>query len=150
MEAPAVQGLPAVPLDMHAAGDQCARLNLGAACSATVEAPALSLRQPHRMRRIALPEASQRSRMTPQRLRIALAVAAACAISPQPSSSAGGNASFDPLLDDSATCAPGVAGPPALFRRLILAAAETAPFQPVPAKPALAETPVLYRQPGRR
>ena len=82
--------------------------------------------------------------MRPQRLRIALAVAAACAISPQPSSSAGGNASFDPLLDDSATCAPGVAGPPALFRRLVLAAAETAPFQPVPAKPALADTPVLY------
>ncbi len=86
--------------------------------------------------------------MTPKRLRLALAVAAACAIALPPSSSVGGDASFDPLLDDAATCVPGTAGPPALFRKLVLAAAETAPFQPVPAKPALADTPVLYKNLG--
>ena len=82
--------------------------------------------------------------MKPQRLRLALAVAAACAITVQPASSVGGNTSFDPLLDGAASCAPAAGGPPALFRNLVLAAAETAPFQPVPAKPALADTPVLY------
>ena len=82
--------------------------------------------------------------MTPQRLRLALAVAAACAFTLQPSSSVGGDKSFDPLLDDAASCVPAAGGPPALFRNLVLAAAETAPFQPVPAKPALADTPVLY------
>ncbi len=50
--------------------------------------------------------------MTPKRLRLALAVAAACAIALPPSSSVGGDTSFDPLLDDAATCVPGTAGPP--------------------------------------
>jgi tetratricopeptide (TPR) repeat protein len=82
--------------------------------------------------------------MTPKRLRLSLAVAAACAIALQPSSSVGGDKSFDPLLDGAASCAPAAGGPPALFKKLVVAAAETAPFQPVPAKPALADTPVLY------
>ena len=82
--------------------------------------------------------------MTPQRLRLALAVTAACVLALKPSSTLGGGADFDPLLADGGNCVPAAGGPPPLFRRLVLAAAETAPFQPVPAKPALADAPVLY------
>ena len=53
-----------------------------------------------------LPVRREGAVMTPQRLRLALAVAAACAITLQPSSSVGGDKSFDPLLDDAATCVP--------------------------------------------
>src|SRR6185436_10383648 len=51
---------------------------------------------------------------------------------------------FDSLLAPGALCAPAERGQPALLRHMILAATETAPFQPVPPKPALGETPPLY------
>ena len=76
--------------------------------------------------------------------RLALAITATCALVIPATASPGSDTGFDPLLSDGATCSPAAAGPPALLRKLILAAAETAPFQPVPAKPALADTPVLY------
>ncbi len=76
--------------------------------------------------------------------RLALAITAACALAIPATDSPGNDTGFDPLLNDGTTCSPAAAGPPALLHKLILAAAETAPFQPVPAKPALTETPVLY------
>jgi tetratricopeptide (TPR) repeat protein len=82
--------------------------------------------------------------MTPQRLRLALAVTAACILALKPSSTLGGGADFDPLLADGRNCLPAAGGPPPLFRKLVVAATETAPFQPVPAKPALADAPMLY------
>jgi len=59
----------------------------------------------------------------------------------------GADTAFDPLLSEGALCAP-VAGQPPLLKKLLLAAAETAPFQPMPAQPALAEKPVLYKNLG--
>ena len=50
----------------------------------------------------------------------------------------------DPLLTPGAICAPGEGGQPALLRNLIIAATETAPFQPVPAQPVMSEPPQLY------
>ena len=55
---------------------------------------------------------------------------------------------IDPLLDAGALCGPPSGGQPALLRHLIVAATETAPFQPVPPQPALSETPRLYRDLG--
>ena len=50
----------------------------------------------------------------------------------------------DPLLDASSrACAPSTGGQPALLRKLVLARTETAPFQPVPAKAAGGEVPLL-------
>ena len=43
----------------------------------------------------------------------------------------------DPLLTPGGICAPGQSGQPALLRTLIIAATETAPFQPVPAQPVM-------------
>ena len=80
--------------------------------------------------------------MQATRLRIALAVAGTAGLALAPG--AGGNAAFDPLLDGGALCAAPAGGPPAVLRNLVLAATETAPFQPVPALPALAESPVLF------
>jgi tetratricopeptide (TPR) repeat protein len=54
------------------------------------------------------------------------------------------DAFYDPLLVPGALCGPSERGQPALLRNLIVAATETAPFQPVPAKPALGEVPPLY------
>ena len=54
----------------------------------------------------------------------------------------------DPLLQGGALCGPSVGGQPALLKHLIVAATETAPFQPVPSKPALGETPRLYNDLG--
>lgn len=73
---------------------------------------------------------------------IALAVTVAFLM--QLPAAAGSNDTFDPLLIDGALCATGTSRQPALFRNLVLAATETAPFQPVPAQPALGESPVLY------
>ena len=86
--------------------------------------------------------------MTPKRLPIALALAGTCTIGVLPASSVGGNDALDPLFADSAYCGPPAGGQPVLLRKLILAATETAPFQPVPAKPALADVPVLYQNLG--
>jgi tetratricopeptide (TPR) repeat protein len=86
--------------------------------------------------------------LQPKRHRIALALAAACGLVIPAAANPGNDVGFDPLLSDGAACAPGASGPPALLRKLILAATETAPFQPVPAKPVLADTPVLYTNLG--
>jgi len=59
-----------------------------------------------------------------------------------------GGQDFDPLLDGGAACVSPQGGPPAVLRALILAKTETAPFQPVPAKPAMGEAPVLYANLG--
>jgi tetratricopeptide (TPR) repeat protein len=80
----------------------------------------------------------------PKRHRIALALAAACGLVIPAAASPGDDAGFDPLLSERATCASTAGGRPALLHKMILAAAETAPFQPLPAKAALADTPVLY------
>ncbi|MDB5749449.1 MAG: hypothetical protein JWP72_4297 [Massilia sp.] len=60
---------------------------------------------------------------------------------------------FDPLFAAGAACAPAHAGRPALLDKLVLAQAETRPFQPgqqPPAKapPARAGPPPLYDDPG--
>lgn len=55
-----------------------------------------------------------------------------------------GSDAFDPLLDGGALCRAPSGGPPVVLRALVLARTETAPFEPVPPKPALGETPLLY------
>ena len=82
--------------------------------------------------------------MTPQRIRNALSIAVVCAIGLAPSSSSSVTDAFDPLLAANAFCAPRAGGAPALMGTLVLAAAETAPFRPLPAAPALGDAPVLY------
>jgi tetratricopeptide (TPR) repeat protein len=89
--------------------------------------------------------------MKPSRIRIAWGAAGIVALGTASVSvtGAGGKSEFDPLLDGGALCAaPAAGGPPALLRGFVLAAAETAPFQPVPPKPALDATPVLYQNLG--
>ncbi len=76
-----------------------------------------------------------------RKLRYAIVVASTAAIGPGMTQ---GNGAFDPQLDGGAMCGPPAGGQPAVLRALILAKTETAPFQPVPAKPALSETPQLY------
>lgn len=87
--------------------------------------------------------------MTPRRSRLAVALAAALVAAVQPSSSSVGDEAFDPLLADGAFCLPRAGGPPPLLGKLLLAAAETAPFQLGPARPELSETPVLYSDLGK-
>ena len=82
--------------------------------------------------------------MTPRRTRNALSIAFVCAIGVAPSSSSSITDRFDPLLAANAFCAPRAGGAPALMGTLVLAAAETAPFRPLPAAPALGDAPVLY------
>ena len=56
---------------------------------------------------------------------------------------------WDPLLSDNGrACSPGPSLQPALLKALVLAKTETSPFQPVPPKPVLGETPPLYRDLG--
>ena len=56
---------------------------------------------------------------------------------------------WDPLLSDNGrACGPGPSLQPALVKAIVLAKTETAPFQPVPPKPALGETPPLYKDLG--
>jgi tetratricopeptide (TPR) repeat protein len=71
------------------------------------------------------------------------------AFATQPGASAGGNDGFDPLFDGGPICSARTGGPPAVLRNFILAKTETAPFQPVPAEPALGEKPVLYDNLGK-
>ena len=54
----------------------------------------------------------------------------------------------DSLLQPAGACAP-LAGQPPLLKKMILAATETAPFQPVPAKPVLDQRPRLYKDLGK-
>jgi hypothetical protein len=57
---------------------------------------------------------------------------------------------FDPVLEPGAFCGGSDGGqPPMLKKFLVVAKTETAPFQPVPAKPALDQKPVLYRDLGK-
>src|SRR6187399_1789371 len=56
---------------------------------------------------------------------------------------------YDPVLEPGAFCGGSDGKQPALLRNLILAKTETAPFQPVPPKPALEQAPVLYQDLGR-
>src|SRR5215207_3047311 len=87
--------------------------------------------------------------MTPNKLRIALALAGIGAFATQPGASADADAAFDPLLQGGPICTAQAGGPPALLRNFILAKTETAPFQPVPAEPAMSVAPVLYSDLGR-
>ena len=81
--------------------------------------------------------------MNRNRLFNAVALAGILGCAALPAVTSGGNDAFDPLLDGGAMC-----GPPAVLRALILAKTETAPFQPVPPKPALEQKPVLYQNLG--
>jgi tetratricopeptide (TPR) repeat protein len=81
-------------------------------------------------------------------LRMALALAAVGALALTPAAGVGGKDEFDPLLDGGAFCGPPAGGQPAVLQALILAKTETAPFQPVPVKPAMGEVPVLYENLG--
>jgi tetratricopeptide (TPR) repeat protein len=84
--------------------------------------------------------------MQSSRLRCALAAVGIVAF---PFATSGGNELPDPLLEGGALCAPSASGQPALLRGMILAAVETAPFQPPPAKPVLDQPPVLYKDLAR-
>ena len=85
--------------------------------------------------------------MKPAPTRIALAIAAASALAVGPATGTGGEG-YDPLFEGGAFCGPPSGGQPAVLRALILAKTETAPFQPVPAQPAMSEAPVLYHNLG--
>ena len=86
--------------------------------------------------------------MTSKKLRLALASAGICTFAMWPGAPGAGNDTFDPLLDGGPLCGPQSGGQPPILRALILAKAETAPFQPVPAQPAMGEAPVLYENLG--
>ena len=86
--------------------------------------------------------------MTSRKLRLALASAGICAFVTWSGAPGAGNDAFDPLLDGGPLCGEGTVGPPAVLRAMVLAEAETAPFQPVPPKPAMGEAPVLYENLG--
>ena len=79
---------------------------------------------------------------------VALAAAVSAALASFATGSRGERTVPDPLLEPAAAaCAPN-AGQPALLKKMILAATETAPFQPVPPRPALDERPRLYKDLG--
>jgi hypothetical protein len=64
-----------------------------------------------------------------------------------PSSETARTVPFDPLFATGGLCAPGQPGRPRLLERMVLAQAETKPFQPgqqLPAKPAPQAAPPLY------
>ena len=82
--------------------------------------------------------------MTSTKARLALGCAGICAMAVASGSPDAGDETFDPLLDGGPPCGEQRGGPPPVLRGLVLAAAETAPFQPVPAQPALSMKPVLY------
>ncbi len=86
--------------------------------------------------------------MIPKYVHGTLAAAGACALALVPATVTSGNGTFDPLLDGGAYCATSPTGAPLVMRALVLAAAETAPFQPVPPQPALDAPPVLYTNLG--
>ena len=90
--------------------------------------------------------------LQPHARRIAIALAAAGIVTSGLFMSRAGAAAddaWDPLLSDNGrACGPGPSLQPALVRALVLAKTETAPFQPVPPKPALGETPPLYKDLG--
>ena len=86
--------------------------------------------------------------MIPKYVHGTLAAAGACALVLVPATVTSGNGAFDPLLDGGAYCATSPTGAPLVMRALVLAAAETAPFQPVPPQPALDAPPVLYTNLG--
>ena len=57
---------------------------------------------------------------------------------------------FDPVLEPGAFCGGAEGKQPAMLRNyIVVAKTETAPFQPVPPKPALDQPPVLYKDLGK-
>jgi tetratricopeptide (TPR) repeat protein len=84
----------------------------------------------------------------PRRTSLSIAIALAMALGVAPSSRQSDAVAFDPVLAPGSYCAPSSGGPPALLRNLVLAAAETAPFRPLPAEPVKDATPSLYRDLG--
>src|SRR5512147_203137 len=97
----------------------------------------------NRLRRRPSPGRREGGTMFPRRLRLALLLAGAFATQPTASSNESA-AAFDPLLSGNALCGSPAAGRPVLLHGLLLAATETAPFQPQPVKPAVADAPMLY------
>jgi tetratricopeptide (TPR) repeat protein len=84
-------------------------------------------------------------------LHVAAAVVTGIALLASPSSETRRPLSFDPLFDAGAVCAPGQGGRPPLLERMVLAQAETKPFQPgqqLPDKPAPQAAPPLYQDLG--
>jgi tetratricopeptide (TPR) repeat protein len=86
--------------------------------------------------------------MAPRNLRWTLIGSGIVATALLPGAPNAGNGGFDPLLDGGAICGAVAGEQPPLLRALVIAKAETTPFQPVPAEPALNETPVLYQNLG--
>jgi tetratricopeptide (TPR) repeat protein len=76
-------------------------------------------------------------------LKLALAAAGMAALAAPSLSDSNAPGIPDPLLQPGALCG-AASGQPPVLRTLILAQAETKPFQPVPAKPALDQAPALY------
>ena len=68
-------------------------------------------------------------------------------ISPTLASLLDGARTFDPLFTRGNLCAPGLTGAPPLLTKLILAKAETAPFQPGQTKAANGDKPVIDMPP---
>ena len=68
-------------------------------------------------------------------------------ISPTLASLLDGARTFDPLFTSGNLCAPGLTGAPPLLTKLILAKAETAPFQPGQTKAANGDKPVIDMPP---
>ena len=57
---------------------------------------------------------------------------------------------YDPVLEPGAFCGSADGGQPAMLKKfIVLAKTETAPFQPVPAQPALDRKPALYDNLGK-
>jgi len=75
--------------------------------------------------------------------RAVFAAMAAGAIACLPAADIVGAGAFDPLLE-GAYCTTAGSGSPVVLRALVLAKTETTPFQPVPARPAMSEAPILY------
>lgn len=85
--------------------------------------------------------------MTAHRLKLALFAAGILSTALLPLSASHGE--YDALLDGTPVCAPAAGGQPPLLRAMVLAATETAPFQPVPPKPVLTQAAPLFRDLGQ-
>jgi hypothetical protein len=89
-----------------------------------------------------------RKAMKVTKLGLAFACAGMGMLPDMPGVFAAANDAFDPLLDGGPVCGARTSGQPAIIRALVLTKTETAPFQPVPAAPAMGEAPVLYENLG--
>ena len=79
---------------------------------------------------------------------VALAAAVSAALSTLATGTSADRALPDALLQPGAACAPASGQPPLLKKMILVATTETAPFQPVPAKPVLDQPPRLYKDLG--